>query len=212
MNILYMMSAIGIIYGAVNYTDVILLKLYSLLVNMVYWYSYLEVKIKSFIKLYICDSSEQTKPFDNTKTIYYLTNNELKMLPKSNEGLTDVTGVLDVVFCFSNGLFTAIDLIDDTNQWISDNTKSETEFINVSVKFKDETHQYSISFHTDNMDLYAVDNKINKYIIWYLVKQQHNVNYYDVPYSVQLMDHNVNMMTLCEESTIIITKPGYHVV
>ena len=59
------------------------------------------------------------------------------------------------------------------------------------------------------MNLYAVDNKINKYIIWYLVNQQHNLNYYGVSYSMQLMDHNVNISSHNEDASIIIQESGY---
>jgi len=209
MNTLYIITGIGIFYGVVKYNDVIISNIYSLFMNTIYWYSYIEIKTNSLIKQY-CESSN--KKVNDTKTICYLKDNHLISIPQyKNETTIDLHETPDVVVCLSNGLAGIIDLDNELDKWIHNKAKSNTEFINVSVQFKDDSEQHTISFNTEHMNLYVVDNKINKYIIWYLVNQQHNLNYYGVSYSIQLMDHNVNISSHNEDANIIIQESGYYV-
>lgn len=90
-------------------------------------------------------------------------------------------------------------------------TVCKFSFISLSVRFN-ETN-YPIKLSSDNENYYVVGNKINRLIICYLLKKQHNVLCDEVVdiYSIDLIDSNVNMKTLCEKDEIVLNENDYKV-
>lgn len=177
-------------------------------VNMIYWYSYAEIHIKNAMKSYI-GSSEQ--PPVEEGSLFFLKDNHRVNLKKHQQTITFPDN-MDLMIYSSSILSVVVDVGDDEAEWINNrNIKSNTEFINITVQFDNDPEYYDISLNTTAMNLYAVGNRINKYIIWYLAKLQHDVDRYGIPYSVQLMDHDVNIVKYTEYVTIVIRKTGYYI-
>jgi hypothetical protein len=177
-------------------------------VNMVYWYSYAEIHIKNAIKPYIWQRNQRL--IDEGR-LFYLKNNCKLELKKQCQSIT-LPDSMDLMIYSSPSLSVIVDIVDDDDEWLDNSKiKSDTEFINITVQFKNDPVHYDISLNDCSMNLYAVDNRINKYIIWYLSKLQHGVDRYGIPYSIQLMDHDVNIMNYNEATTIIIQKVGYYI-
>ena len=86
-----------------------------------------------------------------------------------------------------------------------------TDFISISVQFKDESVEHVISFRTDTINLYISGNRINKYVVWYLIKCQLGIDRYGQSYSIKIMDHNVNIMKYTNCCVIVIQNDGYYV-
>jgi hypothetical protein len=119
---------------------------------------------------------------------------------------------MDLIIYSSSEMSIIVDIVDDDDEWLNNNKiKSDTEFINITVQFDNDPVQYDISLKTGDMNLYAVDNRINKYIIWYLAKLQHTIERYGCPYSIQLMDCDVNIVKYTESAAIVIQKVGYYI-
>ena len=177
-------------------------------VNMIYWYSYAEVHIKNAIKPYILGWSQR---LDEEGSLFYLKDNHKLELNKHCQAIT-LPESMDLLIYSSPSLSVIVDIVDDDDEWLNNNRiKSDTEFINITVQFDNDPVHYDISLKTEDMNLYAVNNRINKYIIWYLAKNQHDIERYGTPYSIQLMDHNVNIVKYTEINTIVIQKVGYHI-
>lgn len=78
-------------------------------------------------------------------------------------------------------------------------------FISVSVQIKDKT--YLIKFE----NYYIVGNTINKYVISYLIKQQYSISQDIVDYSLDIIDHNVNMLELGPDDEITFELNTYSI-
>jgi hypothetical protein len=203
----FMASAIGV-YAIMKYRTGLQRRVCVWGVNMVYWYSYAEIHIKNAIKPYIW---ERPQRLIDEGSLFYLKNNCKLELKKHCQSIT-LPDSMDLMIYSSPSLSVIVDIVDDDDEWLDNSKiKSDTEFINITVQFENDPAYYDISLNDCSMNLYAVDNRINKYIIWYLSKLQHGVDKYGSPYSIQLMDHNVNIMNYNETTTIIIQKVGYYI-
>jgi hypothetical protein len=78
-------------------------------------------------------------------------------------------------------------------------------FISISVQIKDKT--YLIKFE----NYYIVGNTINKYVISYLIKNQHSISQDIVDYSLDIIDHNVNMLELGPDDEITFELNTYSI-
>lgn len=67
----------------------------------------------------------------------------------------------------------------------------------------------SISFKTASTHYFMVGNNIDKYIVWYLTKQQHQMNRFNVPYTATIIDNNVGVQTITDKNTICILQDSY---
>jgi hypothetical protein len=200
-------SAAGM-YFAIKYKSTLQNCACAWSVNMIYWYSYAEIHIKNAMKSYIGSSKQ---PPVEEGSLFYLKDNHKVKLKKHQQTVTFPDN-MDLMIYSSSILSVVVDVGDDEVEWINNsNIKSDTEFINITVNFNNDPKQYDISLNTSAMNLYAVGNRINKYIIWYLAKLQHDVDRYGIPYSIQLMDNDVNIVNYTEYVTIVIRKDGYYI-
>ena len=203
----FMASATGM-YFIVRHKATLQHRAYGWGINMLYWYSYAEIHIKNAIKSYIWVRPQRHSKDDS---LLYLKDNHIVELKKHQQTIT-LPDSMDLMIYSSDSLSVIVDIVDDNDNWIDNSKiKSRTEFINITVQFENDPIHYDISLNTCSMNFYAVDNRINKYIIWYLVKLQHAVERYGCPYSIQLMDCDVNIMKYTETAIIVIQKVGYYI-
>lgn len=89
-------------------------------------------------------------------------------------------------------------------------------FISINVKlFVDcKEKSYAVKLVNDSENYYVVGNKINRLIICYLLKKQHDIVRDDLTekYVLDLIDHNVNMLSITEKDEIILNENDYKVV
>jgi hypothetical protein len=89
-------------------------------------------------------------------------------------------------------------------------------FISINVKlFVDcKEKSYAIKLVNDSENYYVVGNKINRLIICYLLKKQHDIVCDELTekYVLDLIDHNVNMLSITEKDEIILNENDYKVV
>lgn len=196
------------IYGLTLCKNTIKSYIGTLCLNTVYWYSYAEIYIK---KRLIRDN----KKTDNKCMLYYLKNGNMVTIdekPEQNQ-IIPFSEYMDVLVYTTPTLdVTVVDR--DRNHLLFDlsKIKSDTEFINITVKFEDDPTPYSISLRTETNNFYAIGNHINKYIIWMLIQKQHNVYRYGCNYTVQLIDHNVCISdNYNQDISIVIQKDGFYV-
>jgi hypothetical protein len=92
----------------------------------------------------------------------------------------------------------------------------EFSFISINVRlFVDsKAKSYSIKLANDSENYYVIGNKINRFIICYLLKKQHGIVCDDLTenYVLEIIDQNVNMKTLTEKDEIILNETDYKVV
>jgi hypothetical protein len=96
------------------------------------------------------------------------------------------------------------------------NNQFETSDITFIALYLNYNHvRYHINLKTDKYNYYLVGNVINKLFLQYYINLiLNNVNFViddEKVYSLELMDHEVNMIYLDITQSIIIDKTGYHV-
>ena len=76
-----------------------------------------------------------------------------------------------------------------------------------------ETH-YPIKLSGDKENYYIVNNKINKLILCYLLHKQHSMLYdeQDITYTLNIIDHNADMVTMSEKDELVFKEDTYEVV
>ena len=80
------------------------------------------------------------------------------------------------------------------------------KFISLSILTDGET--YKIELSSEYINYYVDGNVLNAIFFCYLLKQQHNVDYnkYDIKYTLNIIDHNVNIINLNELDVILLKK------
>jgi hypothetical protein len=86
------------------------------------------------------------------------------------------------------------------------------KFPMIQIIFEKE-EQYAITLHNSTENYYIANNKIDKYVIFYLLYKQHGV--YKNPdktfYMINLMDDKINIDFLNENDLIILNKDDYKI-
>lgn len=208
LGLLQLMASATGMYFIIKYKTALQHRACTWGVNMIYWYSYVEIYIKNAITPYIWIRPQR---LDKEGILFYLKDNHRVELRKHNQSIT-LPETMDLMIYSSPSLSVIVDIVDDDEEWLNNSRiKSDSEFINITVQFDNDPIHYDISLRTKDMNLYAVDNRINKYIIWYLAKTQHAIERYGCTYSIQLMDCDVNIVKYTESATIVIQKVGYYI-
>jgi ABC-type enterochelin transport system ATPase subunit len=88
--------------------------------------------------------------------------------------------------------------------------RSHIRFVSLIVKFsKDE--EYYLKLSSEKEDYFIVNNKFNKLVFLYLIRKQYGVikNEETANYTIDLIDHDINFVTLSDRDEIIINKDSY---
>jgi len=167
----------------------------NILYNFVLLYTYIVYYLK---KLYMFFKNKSTTSI-NTLAIYK--NGNPAFLPAAC--LTTFEGDFDFMIYSDNTpdkiIYTKIPLEPRKKELCN------FSFISVSVQIKDKT--YLIKFE----NYYIVGNTINKYVISYLIKQQYSISQDIVDYSLDIIDHNVNMLELGPDDEITFELNTYSI-
>ena len=83
-------------------------------------------------------------------------------------------------------------------------------FINCSVNIQNEN--YIIRLQNNDETYFIEGNVIDKFIIYYLLRQQHDKNYYNFNYILSIIDQNVKMITLDQSQSILLKQSDYQIV
>ena len=90
--------------------------------------------------------------------------------------------------------------------------ESTASFISFTVTYQNkppEEAPLSLSFKSDKMNYFMVGNHIDKYVVWFLTKQQHGLDNYGVSYNAQIMDNNVNLPKVSSDDLIVFQDAAY---
>jgi len=89
-------------------------------------------------------------------------------------------------------------------------------FISFSVKLvvNCKEQSYPIKLSSDLENYYVIGNKINRLLISYLLKKQCGIvcDELEGKYVLELIDHNVNMISLSEKDEIVLNEKDYKVI
>ena len=77
----------------------------------------------------------------------------------------------------------------------------------------DAGESYPLTFSGELYNYYLVNNTFNKKILFYLLNKQHGVKYDDstFTYKLNIIDDNVNMISLCEKEVLILKEDTYEI-
>ncbi len=86
------------------------------------------------------------------------------------------------------------------------------KFITVNINTTNDINKKEeINKHLDLKGFYIANNKIDKYVICYLLNQQHNINVCadTCKYQLYIIDHNANIINIDEMSDITLYENEY---
>lgn len=181
---------------------------YSVMLQLMYWYTVVHhnaVKMTTLISDYI--APEQPIKCSDSTIIWM----------KNNKEIVNPANYVDseCVLCKVDNLVRVLNY----ETVVSENPpcnfcESSVSFISITVKWMTGvavgTEPITIYFKGESCENFYVDgNDIDKYIIWYIVKQKYGMDMYGEEYVLYLMDGNVNMRTIGTESVIHIHKDTY---
>jgi len=183
--------------------------------NCVYAYSFFEKCVKKILnnKYLISTSGAINNLFLTNTNIDIIKNN--RVISSTTKELISYPTYCDFLIYSDN----SIGFYNQMNKIIYfhfphsfDYVLSNVRFINTSIFFNDGTSYYiKLSSNTENY--YVVDNIINKVVLFYLIKQQHGVDIPDdIPFTVKMIDENVNIFTMTENDLCIIKEQKHHIV
>jgi hypothetical protein len=85
------------------------------------------------------------------------------------------------------------------------------KFVSIGVELTEDGKKqfYELKLRDETNNYYVVGNRINKYVIYYLLKKQHNTNIYGLPYTLSVMDDSINMWTCGVDDEIVLNEEKY---
>jgi hypothetical protein len=149
--------------------------------NMMYLYSVCQIYLNKVLNLF--------KPL--------LTNKEESLVYKSGAG----------------NLMIVLDKTNNNKVLLKEPVVSTIAFVHLEINYNSKT--YTIELKNDNHNYYIVGNALDKdffkHYLSDILKVSIDKGYEEFNYIITLMDHNVNMLSLNQNQTILIEKNGYKV-
>ena len=184
----------------------------KIIYNIIYYYSVCQIKcnqVCSYLLPYF-KSAEiinliKIEQFDfNTNKLTTILEKELGLVDKLKNDLFIVSDASSKSLIIANKIETCDFTFD----------QSEIVFIALYLNYNDE--RYNINLKTDEFNYYLVGNVIDKRFIQYYIntvlKLKFNYEKNKETYQLELMDHEVNMINLDANQSIIVEKKGYRIV
>ena len=189
----------------------------KLLYNIIYFYSACQIKCNQAYN-YLLPYFKSDEIIDQIKMEQFNID--------TNELLTITKHILDIAYKFDNKLFIVSKsdsnsdsitnklIIDKNNICISFDV-SKITFIALYLNYNG--FRYNINLKTDEFNYYLVGNKIDKHFVQYYINTVLNLKFSYaeseiITYNLELMDHEVKMISLNVEQSIIIDKDGYRII
>lgn len=190
-------------------------------------YSYVEIFTKNIIIFYTFSEIRINRYLNNIykmKCFQFLTsfyircfNPEIELI-KDNKVLTtckkkNITFNSDIMDFF---IYTDIETYP-MNKLIFNNLTSFTDNYELCsykfpmIRITMDDKEYIITLHNYKETYYVANNKIDKYVIFYLLYKQHGINKNPdkTKYMMNLMDDNINIEILNENDLIILKKDNF---
>lgn len=182
----------------------------SIIVKIVRIYSIIEYNIEK-VSQYIENSHPNISICNDIK---FLKSNELVPMEKLDYGNAEVTNIDFATYNVNNYNI----VMKPNNLRIPKQTDipvfSSVYFISFTVTYSDKPSAeppLSLVFKSDKTNYFLDGNYLDKHIIWYETILQHNLNKYGTEFTAQIMDNNVNLPTITDKNTILITKDKYEI-
>lgn len=185
--------------------------------SLIYSYTTVEYRLEQFTKT--C-SYYKTKYADPILTLFFdtktLNNTPVITYVKDNIEYTSDTmkeDTFDFVLLETEDKIFVDKNIESINDRLSSETSPGLSFITFDVTFQDKddkhgeiTETLTLTSITKSDKYIQLGNKIDKYVIWYLIKKQFHECRFGKSYTLQVIDNNVNMFTLFTTDTITIME------
>ena len=181
----------------------------STFMNTMYIYTLIEYNIEKIVKRYRHHNALQydninVKVIDNRPQHMFISHNEVVETRDSSE--LDLMKVENNVYVctYAEPAYPTLHPVEPSN----------VKFISFDVLFEDDSTKeggkmFSIDFVNKSGNYLHSGNRIDKYLIWYLIKQQHGECYYGKPYTVNVIDGNINIFSMTTTDILYITSDGY---
>jgi hypothetical protein len=185
--------------------------LIALSYNLIYLYNHVIMTIERWMPKIGFGSDQGSMDVKIQKTLFFIKNNVdlIESVECSNYESTDF--ILQrkdkgTVIGKSNNFVVSKDSIA--------NQIYEPFFLSIYISFEtngndsdsSDESELKISLVTENDNFYVYGNKIDKYVLWYLVFTQHNINNYGKDYSLKYMTNSFEQGKLDSTKSILIKE------
>ena len=175
-------------------------------------YTYLEYNVERAIK-YINDTYPTTiQIVENTYAVKDNKKVHIQETKYTENGTVDADFILYEKDGYNLTMFHNKLYIPGMGQESPTPKESTASFISFTVTYQNKPSEeppLSLSFKSDKMNYFMVGNHIDKYVVWFLTKQQHGLDNYGVSYNAQIMDNNVNLPKVSSDDLIVFQDAAY---
>lgn len=187
--------------------------------NIIYFYGVCQIKCNQLYN-YILPSLKKYNIFSfikdeaKTEVILFDVSNNTVLKKEYDETFLKMEFLNPVVIIISHSSNINKKILYDIEPEICNQfDPSDITFIALYLNYNDV--RYHINLKTDTYNYYLVGNVINRLFLQYYINViLNNINFViddEKSYSLELMDHEVNMIYLDINQSIIIEKNGYHI-
>ena len=187
----------------------------KLIYNIIYFYSACQIKCNQTYTYLLPYFKAETNDTSNELLIerYDMDTNKLV----ETESDDDIHNKLTIISKTNTNTVTNKRVIYDIELALAKEVEfdvSDITFIALYLNYNDV--RYNINLKSDNFNYYLVGNAIDKRFVQYYINTVLNLNfsYFESEmstYQLELMDHDVKMVYLTLDQSIIIEKNGYHI-
>jgi len=185
--------------------------LIALSYNLIYLYNYVVMTIEKWMPTIGVEPEQGSMDVKLQKTLFFIKNNVdlIESVESSNYESTDF--ILQrkdkgTVIGKPNNFVLSKDSIA--------NQVYEPFFLSIYISFETNSNdsdsgdesELKISLVTEKDNFYVYGNKIDKYVLWYLVFTQHNINNYGKDYSLKYMTNSFEQGKLDSTKSILIKE------
>ena len=178
--------------------------------RLIYAYTTVEYRLEQANKNYSYYKSKYADPIlkiisgtqslNDAQTITYVKDNNECIITRGASD-TEIKDTFDFVLLKKEQDVFVDRNIEDINSRLSSDGSSNISFITFDVTFKDDDNKHEEVTETFALNLVKgekytqLGNKIDKNVIWYLIKKQYGVCKFGKSYVLHVIDNNVNMFT-----------------
>jgi hypothetical protein len=191
--------------------------------NIIYFYGVCQIKcnqlynytfpyLKNYIFSFMSIKDEPTTPIE----VFNIITNKIVYEKEYEEAINkimELNKLKENVIIVTEPSHINKKILYELETWNNQFETSDITFIALYLNYDDV--RYHINLKTDKYNYYLIGNVINKLFLQYYVNViLNNINFViddKKSYSLELMDHEVNMIYLDITQSIIIEKNGYHI-
>lgn len=163
--------------------------------NLLYVYSLCQIKCNQIARYF----HQHHKKIENKSVLYLDSNGKIDVAKNNDNNNALYSDGPNRVFC---------QFIHDSDNFPNYDV-SKIHFINVELEYGGKI--YPMPLKTDSVNYYIVNNCLNSFFVKYYIQNVLKMPINENEYTIHIIDHNVNCITLNQVQKLTFTEDGYEI-